>query len=422
MKKTIAVVGAGAAGCFAAIQLKRSLPDWQVVVYERGRRALAKVAVTGGGRCNLTNTFREVKSLSSVYPRGDKLMKRLMKVFSERDTYEWFERAGVRLVRQADECVFPQSQDAMEIVGTLLRQMNQLGVVLHASMGVARITPEDDGYRLHFSGEQMAAAFVQYVVVTTGGSPTRQGLSMLDELDLAIEQPVPSLFSVCLPDDEPVRQLMGTVVEHAQVGIPGTKFRGEGPLLITHWGMSGPAILKLSSRAARHLHDCNYQTRISVNWCGQWQQQELEEELMRLMLTSGRKQIGNVYPPHLNSRLWQHLLHRSQIRDDMRWTELSRKQQNRLLNTLTNDIYAMTGKCRFKEEFVTCGGVSLSNVSLATLECREHPHLYFAGEVLDVDAVTGGFNLQAAWTMGYVVAASVVRQVSAESSRTAGDA
>lgn len=409
MKKTIAIIGAGAAGCFAAIELKRRMPDLDVVVYERGRRALAKVSITGGGRCNLTNSFRRVDSLTAIYPRGDKLMKRLLKGFSHRDAYEWFEKAGVRLVTQADECVFPQSQDAMEIVNTLLQQMSRLGVELHTAMGVKQIVAEKDVYRLRFEDEKMANQIVHSVVVTTGGSPTMQGLSMLHGLDLAIESPVPSLFSVCLPN-HPITQLMGTVVEDTMVSIPGTKYKGEGPLLITHWGMSGPAILKLSSRAARYLHDCNYQSHISVNWCGSLRQTEVEKLLAQLMQTAGRKQMDNVYPRFLNSRLWQLLLDRSQISGDMRWAELSRKQLNRLLNTLTNDSYEVKGKCRFKEEFVTCGGVALTNVNLSTLECRQHPHLYFAGEVLDVDAVTGGFNLQAAWTMGHTVAEAIVRQ------------
>lgn len=413
MKQTIAIIGGGAAGCFCAIAIKRLLPHADVTVYEGGRKALAKVAVTGGGRCNLTNSFRQVENLAAVYPRGEKLMKRLLKGFSAADVCRWFEREGVRLVTQIDECVFPKSQYAMEIVDTLLSLMCQLGVTLKLGHRVSAIAHEDACYRLTFSpGDniQHPTATADMAVVTTGGSPTMQGLQMLAGLDLEMVSPVPSLFSVCVAD-RALTQLTGTVVEHATAALPGTKFRGEGPLLITHWGMSGPAVLKLSSRAARHLHGCGYQHDLCINWCGAMTLPEVEAMVGEMSVAHGRKQVSTVYPPHLNSRLWQLLVDRSQIRGEQRWAELQKKQINRLVNTLTADVYRMTGKCRFKEEFVTCGGVALSNVNLSTLECKQHEGLYFAGEVLDVDAVTGGFNLQAAWTMGHTVAVAINKKM-----------
>lgn len=413
----IAIIGAGAAGCFAAISIKRQLPDAQVDVYEGGKRALAKVSITGGGRCNLTNSFRQVKSLSQVYPRGERLMKRLLKGFSHTDTYEWFEAEGVKLLTQKDECVFPVSQSAMEIVDTLLRLMRRHGVRLHLGHRVKEILHkeiEENGgnkgiegkFRILFNHEDISKAEADIVVITTGGSPHISGLDMIGSLDIEIEQPVPSLFSLCLPGDS-ITELMGTVVEEAAVSIPATKHRAIGPLLITHWGMSGPAILKMSSHAARHLHSCNYKTDIIVNWFGDTKAADVEEEILRMISANPKKQAGNIYPRRFNSRLWQHLLGRSQINPGQRFAELQRKAINRLLNTLTADIYHADGKCRFKEEFVTCGGVALSNISPSTLECRHHAGLYFAGEVLDVDAVTGGFNLQAAWTMAHTVARAI---------------
>lgn len=410
----IAIIGGGAAGCFASIELKRRAPRARVTVYEGGSRPLAKVAVTGGGRCNLTNSFADVRSMESVYPRGARLMKRLLREFGNEDVCRWFEREGVRLVTQEDQCVFPASQDAMEIVGTLVRLMRDNGVRLMTGHRVCRIghaaatsetTAGSGGYDISFAGNGLPPAHADIVIVTTGGSPKSGGLDFLSPLGPDIVEPVPSLFSLCLPDKD-ITRLMGTVVNDASVALAGTKLRAAGPLLITHWGMSGPAILRLSSYAARLLHDSGYKGCLAVNWFGSMKEGEVAERICEIAVRNARKQLSSVYPECLNSRLWQHLLTRAALRPDMRWGELGGKGLNRLAATLTSDVYDIDGKNRFKEEFVTCGGVSLANVSMTTLECKAHPGLYFAGEVLDVDAVTGGFNLQAAWTMGYVVARS----------------
>lgn len=242
-----------------------------------------------------------------------------------------------------------------------------------------------------------------------GGTPAASQLNMFSPLDIITENPVPSLFSMCLPSDG-ITKLMGTVVEEATTSIPGTKFKADGPLLITHWGMSGPAILKLSSHAARFLHEHGYKTDICINWCGGRKAEEVTEELAAISASNTKKQLASAYPQHLNARLWQHLIERSQVNPQLRWGELQHKGLNRLINTLTADIRRVDGKCRFKEEFVTCGGVSLKNVSHSSLESKDHDGLYFAGEVLDVDAVTGGFNLQAAWTMGHTVAMAIEKK------------
>ena len=396
----IAIIGAGAAGCFAAIEIKRRCPEAVVTVYESGRKALAKVAVTGGGRCNLTNSFGGVRSIEAVYPRGARLMKRLLREFSHKDAYQWFEREGIRLTTQEDNCVFPVSQDAMEIVDKLLWLMRRHGVGLKTGHRVERIT-HDDVYTLQFSNGESVEA--DKVIVTTGGSPKLSGLKMLDGLGLDIVDPVPSLFSLCLTNN-PITDMTGTVVEDVHTSIVGTKMKAEGPLLITHWGLSGPAVLKLSSYGARLLHDCNYKAKIAVNWFGSANENEVMELLYEMSIRHPQKQVQSVYPDRFNSRLWLHLLACAGIRPEMRWAEMGRKSFNRMAAMLTNHIFDISGKNKFKDEFVTCGGVALSNINPSTLESRHHPGLYFAGEVLDVDAITGGFNLQAAWTMGYIVA------------------
>ena len=388
--KRIAVIGAGAAGCFCAAELRRRLPAVKVDVYESGPKPLAKVAITGGGRCNLTNSFEGIRSLGEAYPRGERLMKRLLRVFSQDDTWRWFEAAGVPLVLQDDHCVFPRSQDAMDVVHALLRRMEGVNLFLHTP--VHSIGPD-----LTVDGEAYDA-----VVVTTGGAP--KGLPLLESLDLEWVPTVPSLFTFTVRD-EGLRALMGLVVE-ATVSLPGTPFKADGPLLITDWGLSGPAVLKLSSYAARHLHDAGYQAPLSVNWLS-LSESETRSLLEELSAANPRKQVSNTPPAGLQARLWNYLTVKAGLRPDIRWAELGSKGLNKLVNTLTQDIYAIAGKTRFRDEFVTCGGVALSNLNPATLESKQYPGLYFAGEVLDIDAITGGFNLQAAWTTGYVAAQSI---------------
>ena len=401
-----AIIGAGAAGCFCANVLKRLSPESQIDVYESGQKPLQKVAITGGGRCNLTNSFAEVRSMNQVYPRGYNLMKRLLKRFDHRATMQWFEDEGVRLVTQEDQCVFPQSQDAMEIVTTLLRGMQ--GVRIYTNQRVREISPcNEHSYRI--STDSRSEVY-DNVVVTTGGSPKASGLDFLSELALEMVPPVPSLFTFNIGEEagkDPITALMGVVVKQAEVRLPGTNYKADGPLLITHWGMSGPAILRLSSHAARWLADKGYQATLSVNWMGNMNEEEVRTLLQQRMNEQPKKQIGTVHL--LTQRLWNHLLNKIELAPERRCAEVGSKQLNKLVATLCNDTYRITGQSRYKEEFVTCGGVSLTNIDPNTMECRQHRGVYFAGEVLDVDAVTGGFNLQAAWTMGYIAAQGILR-------------
>ena len=387
-----AVIGGGAAGFFLAVNLKEMCPEMQVTIFERGKRVLTKVEVSGGGRCNCTNTFLEVSDLKTVYPRGHRLMKRLMKGFAQEDAFRWFENHGVRLTVQDDQCVFPASQDSHTIINCLTGEARRHGVEIRTE---TRITSLDelDGY--------------DFIAVTTGGSPQQQGLQWLADAGHEIEPPVPSLFTLRI-DDETLQALMGTVVENATAFIPGTKMRAEGPLLITHWGMSGPAILKLSSYGARHLAERNYLSPLAVNWTNS-SEADVMRELQQMAGRQPQKQLHTVAPCGLPSRLWTYLLRKClEQRADGRWGNLNTKELNRLANLLSGgDLYQTAGRAPFKDEFVTCGGVSLQAVNPSTLESRHVPHLYFAGEVLDIDGITGGFNFQAAWTTAFTVARSI---------------
>lgn len=403
---TISIIGAGAAGCFAAIEAARRKPQADICVYESLNRPLAKVAITGGGRCNLTNSFLEVRSLETVYPRGARLMKRLFHTFDLRDTMRWFEAEGVPLTVQDDQCVFPRSQDAQDIVGTLLRLMKRHGVAIKTSSRAESIEPQEGGgYKISFAGGGCVSS--DAVIVTTGGSPRADGAAFLNPLQLKTVPPVPSLFSFSL-EAHPLKSLMGIVVANVTARLAGTKFKTDGPLLITHWGVSGPTILKLSSHAARHLAECSYRATLALNWLGDVNEVEALELLKAIKEENPQKQLASAFPRQLGKRLWLYLLESLRLPAEQKWASVGTKDLRRLAANCTNHLLPIAGRNRHKEEFVTCGGVALSEINPSTLECRRHPRLFFAGEVLDVDAVTGGFNLQAAWTMGYVAASNLL--------------
>ena len=385
-----AVVGGGAAGFFLAINLKEMMPDMQVTIFERSQHVLAKVEISGGGRCNCTNSFEEVTDLSQVYPRGHRLLKRLFNNFDYRDAYRWFEDHGVPLVIQDDQCVFPKAQDAHAIIDCFLSLARRYHIDIQKGCKVQSL--EDvKGY--------------DYVAVTTGGSPKGEGLRWLAALGHEIEAPVPSLFSLTIGDKR-LQALMGVVTD-VEAMIPGTKLRASGPLLITHWGVSGPAILKLSSHAARYLAENNYRAPLAIRWLS-LTDHEMTSLLYEQVATQPKKLLTTYNPFGLQQRLWAYLVEKAlDTRHQIRWAEINKKDVNRLVNVLLNDTYQMAGRAPFKDEFVTCGGVSLKAVNPSTLESKQVPHLYFAGEVLDIDGITGGFNFQAAWTTAYTVASAI---------------
>ena len=402
----VAVIGAGASGCLCAAEVKRGLPGAEVTVYEGGSRPLAKVAITGGGRCNFTNTFEDIRSLEEAYPRGARLMKRALMRFGPEDARRWFAREGVPSVVMQDGCVFPASQDAMDIVRALERAMRTAGVRVRCGCRVSGIEDIGGKFRISFA-DGSEAAEADKVVVTTGGSPTPTGISFLTPLGLETVPPVPSLFTFNI-GDEALKSMMGAVVEEALIGLSGTGFRARGALLVTDWGVSGPAVLKLSSYGARHLAEHQYRGTLNVSWLGTASEKDCLETILELAAAEPRKYVVSYGPDALSARLWRHLTARAGLREDLRWAELGSRGAARLAAVLACDSYPITGRCRFKDEFVTCGGVSLTEISPNTLESKKHPGLYLAGEVLDVDAITGGFNLQAAWSMAYTVAGAII--------------
>lgn len=400
MKKHIAVIGGGAAGFFAALSVKKHHPQYRVSLFEKTDKVLAKVKISGGGRCNVTNSTKDLNSLIKAYPRGGKKLKNIFYRFTTQDTYEWFENRGVALKTEADGRVFPVSNNSQSIIDCLLSEAEKLGISIHYQTAVAHLEKNRDQWLLYFKHTESPIAF-EAVIVASGGSPKEQGFKWLKDLGHEIKTPVPSLFTFNLPK-EPITELTGLVVEHAVVKIKGQGIESTGPLLITHWGFSGPAVLVASSHGARQLAETNYHFEIEVNWLNERNTQDLFQQLQKIILQHPLKTIVNQKGFPLPQRLWQFLLEKSNLSIEKRWNELGYKNARRLIELLTHDTFKVSGKTTFKEEFVTCGGVSLESIHLKTLESKEAQGLYFAGEVLDIDGVTGGYNFQAAWSTGYI--------------------
>ena len=396
----IGIIGGGAAGFFSAIAVKENYPEAKVVIIEKSKQLLSKVKISGGGRCNLTNAC-DPQDLYQAYPRGGRSLKKAFNLFNNKDCVQWFESRGVSLVTQDDNCIFPVSQDSQSIIDCFLKECKRLGVEIQKGLAVNSIKPVGEQFELEFNTENILSGTFDKLIVTTGGSPKRKGLEWLEALNHKIESPVPSLFTFNMPD-EAVTKLMGIVVEEVLVTLPGTKLKSDGPLLITHWGMSGPAILKLSAFGARALSEKDYQFKVLVNWVNETNFDLVRENLKGIEKTHTNKILANFRPYSLPDRLWQFLLEKGELSPQKRWGELGKKGMNKLLNLLTSDEYAVQGKTTFRDEFVTCGGVSLKNIDMATMQSKKVKNLYFAGEVLDIDAITGGYNLQAAWSTGFL--------------------
>lgn len=397
----IAIVGGGAAGFFASISAKEHNTDAKVVIFEKSNQVLSKVKISGGGRCNLTNGCDSIAELCKAYPRGGKGLKKAFYLFNNKHTIEWFQARGVPLVVQDDLRVFPQSGISQSIIDCFLDEAKRLEIEIKTGKSVKAIIPTNDKLGIVFEHNVDRPEKFDRVIVTTGGSPQQSGLKWLEKLGHKIENPVPSLFSFNMPV-EVITELMGVSVEKAMLRIQGTKLISDGPLLVTHWGMSGPAILKLSSFGARILHEMDYKFNIQVNWAN-----EQNAEMVLLLLNDivkehSHKSLSNFRPYNLPGRLWTYLLEKIDLSDSKTWKEIGKKGMNRLVNVLTNDTYTVYGKSTFKDEFVTCGGVSLESVNMTTMESKVVKNLYFAGEILDIDAITGGFNFQAAWTTGWI--------------------
>jgi predicted Rossmann fold flavoprotein len=399
----VAVIGGGAAGFFAAISAKIHHPEAKVTIYEKSDKLLSKVRISGGGRCNVTHHCFDIRELVKHYPRGERPLKKAFGIFSTTDTIQWFQKRGVELKTESDGRMFPTTDDSETIINCLMQETQKLGIGIKTKSNIKKLTKFEDGYELGFyRGGRITA---DKVIVATGGSPRQGGFDWLRELGHDIEEPVPSLFTFNMPN-EPIKKLMGVVAEPVSVKIMGSKLQSSGPLLITHWGMSGPAILKLSAFGARELHDMDYNFKVLVNWTGERTEQEVRDILKNVEGDHGMKKIRNVNPFELPGRLWEFLVNKLELGDEMIWQNMGKKNINRLVYLLTNDEYQVEGKTTFKEEFVTCGGISLQDVDMKTMQSRKSQNLYFAGEVLDIDGVTGGFNFQAAWTTGFIAGKS----------------
>jgi len=394
----VAIIGGGAAGFFAAISAKQHWPDASVCILEKSNKFLAKVKISGGGRCNVTHHCPDIQELAKAYPRGEKQLRKAFHQFSATDTIEWFESRGVPLKTYPDGCIFPLANDSQVIIDSFLKACKQLGVELMLQQTISKIEPLTNGVKLVQNEQEQ---FYDRVIVCTGGQPKLSNLNWLQELGLDIIEPQPSLFTFNMPKN-PICELMGTVVANASAKIEGTKLTGRGPLLITHWGMSGPAILLLSAWGARILAEKNYHFHVLVNWLDDAKEDNLRAQLEQTSQAQAGKKMSNWNPTTLTNRLWLHLLERSEINPDLRWSELGKKGLNRLVNTLLNDRYEVQGKTTFKEEFVTAGGLSLSEIDFQTMRAKKLPQLSFAGEILDIDGITGGYNFQAAWTTGFI--------------------
>lgn len=397
----VAVIGGGAAGFFAAIQAKTNFPEANVFLFEKSQKVLAKVKISGGGRCNVTNGCSSVSELIKGYPRGEKKLKSLFYTFNNLDTQAWFTQRGVALKTEEDGRVFPKSDSSQTIIDCLFEEINQLQIPVKMGKEVVSLKPfSNDKIEIQFKGESNTEQFDK-VIVASGGSPKLTGLKWLEDLGHNIETPIPSLFTFNIPKN-PIKELMGLSAPNALVKIQGTKLSSQGPLLITHWGLSGPAVLKLSAFGARILYDLNYQYKIQVNWVGNKNAEDVKLQLEEELISFPKKQIGNVKVFGFANRLWHFLVSKSGLSIDKIGQEIGKKQINKMIEVLTNDIYEVSGKTTFKEEFVTCGGVSLDSVDLQTMQSKVVKNLYFAGEVLDIDGITGGYNFQAAWSTGFV--------------------
>lgn len=401
-KVDVVVIGGGAAGCFSAIQAGIHFPGAKIVILEKSARPLAKVKISGGGRCNVTNAESDPEKLAANYPRGARFLRKAFHWFSSNDMVAWLADRGIPLREYPEGCLFPATNDSQTIIDCFLHELNRLQIPVLTQQKVTDVHVNGDNWAI-VSADNVFTA--QAVIVTAGGQPKRTGFDLLDQLNLSIVEPLPSLFTFNMPD-ESIRELMGIVVENASVKIAGEKWSTGGPLLITHWGMSGPAVLKCSAFGARILAAKDYNTTVLVNWTGTEGQEAIRENISSL--SDSQKKMVNQPVYGLKSRLWSYLLAKSGIREETRWCDLSSKQVNKLVETLANDMYRMKGKTTFKEEFVTAGGIDLAEIDVQTMQSKKYSGLFFAGEVLDIDGVTGGYNFQAAWTTAYIAGKSVL--------------
>lgn len=403
-KKKLIVIGGGAAGFFCAINAARLNPSLKVTILERSNKLLSKVRISGGGRCNVTHACFEVSTMSKRYPRGGHFVKKLFHHYFTKDTIEWFAERGVALKEEADGRMFPDTNTSQTIIDCLIRDVNRYGVQIRMNCDVTGIERGNNGWVIQLNKSEELIA--DYVCVASGGYPKSSMFEWLTTTGHTIATPVPSLFTFNIPN-HPITKLMGVSVEKAIVKITGTKLEQEGPLLITHWGLSGPAVLKSSAWGARELAEKNYSFQAVVNWLPSLNEQEVMKEMQSLRFSIAAQKMENRNPFGLPQRLWEFLLEQSGVKKDTRWADLPAKEQNKLVRNLCNSVFDVKGKTTFKEEFVTAGGINLAEVDANSMMSKILPNLFFAGEIIDVDGITGGYNFQHAWSSGYVAAKSI---------------
>lgn len=395
MTKVIVVIGGGAAGFFGAITSAKTCPHSHVILLEKTRSLLTKVKVSGGGRCNVTHACFDPKELIKNYPRGSKELLGPFHQFQPQDTIEWFEARGVTLKTEDDGRMFPITDSSETIINCLQEEAKKTGVDIRLQQSIEKIEKKEQGFTIHFSsGETLTC---DKILLATGSS--QEGYRIAESLGHTIVPPVPSLFTFNIPDS-PLSQLSGISVDPVLLKIEETNLKQQGPLLITHWGFSGPAALKLSAWGARILHKMEYKANLSINWLPK--QENLSAYFIRLKADSPHHNISLLNPPTIAKQLWKELLIKAQIDPHKKMKDLPDKHLLTLASFLQNDIYQIQGKTTYKQEFVICGGIALDEVNFKTMESKKCPGLYFAGEILDIDGVTGGFNFQNAWTTSWI--------------------
>ena len=404
------VVGGGAAGFFAAINAARLAPGKKVVIIEKSSKVLAKVKVSGGGRCNVTHACFDNRELVNFYPRGGKELRGAFSRFNPTQTIEWFRERGVELKTEPDGRMFPVSNSSETILNCLLLEASKLGVSIIMQKEVLEINKTSLGFSLLTNNQELILC--SKIIIAAGGNAKDAGYNFIQQIGHKIIPPVPSLFTFNIPNNS-IRELMGISVEQVVVSIQGTSIQTKGPLLITHWGFSGPAILKASAWAARQLADCQYNFTVNVNWMAGNKEEFILEKLKKSKQVYNAQLLVSVNPFKIVKRLWEFFVLKNGLDTAFRWADLSNKQLRNLAQLLTSDNYVVSGKTTFKEEFVTCGGIALEEIDVKFMESKKVKGLFFVGEILDIDGVTGGFNFQAAWTTGWVAAIGIT-QIDAE--------
>lgn len=405
--KKLIVIGGGAAGFFCAVNAATQNPELKVILVEKSNKLLSKVKVSGGGRCNVTHACFSIAEMIKKYPRGEKFVKQSFHHFFTKDTIEWFESRQVKLKTEPDGRMFPQSNSSESIIECLLHEANKNGMEILMNRDIQKIvkpSASKDIFQLYVKDGSVLEA--DFVCIASGGFNKPEHYKWLADLGHSIESPIPSLFTFNVPKN-PLSELMGISVENVQVKINGTKFIQTGPILITHWGFSGPVVLKLSAFAALELAKMNYDFTITINWLADYHENSVLEKLKSIRHEWASKKISNKNPFILPQRLWEYHLTQCGIDAEIRWADLPAKQQNLLAKQLCAQLFRVKGKTTFKEEFVTAGGINLNEVNANTMESKIVPHLFFAGEILNVDGITGGFNFQHAWTSGWIAAREI---------------